>query len=53
MMPFQIMLLKHMSHYNWRYTVTQILANNYNIFTGNDFTAAMRIFVQAVKQVWY
>ena len=46
---------------NWRYTVTQILANKtvITIFSlvpvkyGINHTAAMGIFVRAVKQVWY
>ena len=47
--------------YNWRYTVTQILANKIVITTfslvpvkyGINHTAAMGIFVRVVKQVWY
>ena len=53
----QIALLKH----NWHYTVTQILANKIVITTfslvpvkyGINHTAAIGIFVWAVKQVWY
>ena len=48
-------------HTNWCYTVTQILANKIVITTftvvpvkyGINHTAAMGIFVWAVKQAWY
>ena len=48
-------------HTNWRYTVTQILANKIMTATfslvsvkyGINHTAAMGFFVWAVKQVWY
>ena len=51
----------HVYHTNWHYTVTQILANKIVITTfslvpvkyGINHTAAMGIFVRAVKQVWY
>ena len=67
LIPYLLLLVctncatRNTCHTNWRYTVTQILVNKIVITTFSlvpvkyriNFTAAIGIFVRAVKQVWY